>query len=81
MHSTTKVQSVTDLAERAIAPDSPSSYGICSIINSLAIDSIANPHLNSDPGAIITFLDEAFGLIVFSYIGAVPLIPTAVKRR
>jgi hypothetical protein len=29
----------------------------------LAIDSIANPHLNDDPGAIITFPGETFGLI------------------
>jgi hypothetical protein len=28
----------------------------------LAIDSIANPHLNDDPGAIIAFPDETFGL-------------------
>jgi hypothetical protein len=27
-----------------------------------AIDSIANPHLNDDPGAIIAFPDETFGL-------------------
>jgi hypothetical protein len=50
-------------AERALAPFSPSSYGICSIINRLTIDSIANPHLNDEPGTIITFLDEMFGLI------------------
>ncbi|MGD9164431.1 MAG: hypothetical protein PVF13_06680, partial [Chromatiales bacterium] len=50
-------------AERALAPVSPSSCGICSIINSLAIDSIANPHLNDDPGAIIAFPGETFGLI------------------
>jgi hypothetical protein len=31
-------------------------------IQVLAIDSIANPHLDDDPGAIITFPDEAFGL-------------------
>ncbi len=29
--------------------------GIGSIINSWAIDSIANPHLNNDPGTIIAF--------------------------
>jgi hypothetical protein len=29
----------------------------------LAIDSIANPHLNDDPGAIIAFPDETFGLL------------------
>jgi hypothetical protein len=28
------------------------------------MDSIANPHLNNDPGAIIAFPDETFGLIV-----------------
>jgi hypothetical protein len=49
-------------AERALAPISPSSCGICSIINSLAIDSIANPHLNDDLGTIITFPDETSGL-------------------
>jgi hypothetical protein len=27
------------------------------------MDSIANPHLNDDPGAIIAFLGETFGLI------------------
>jgi hypothetical protein len=26
------------------------------------MDSIANPHLNDDPGAIIAFPDETFGL-------------------
>jgi hypothetical protein len=26
------------------------------------MDSIANPHLNSDPGAIMAFPGEAFGL-------------------
>jgi hypothetical protein len=26
------------------------------------MDSIANPHLNDDPGAIITFPGETFGL-------------------
>jgi hypothetical protein len=26
------------------------------------MDSIANTHLNDDPGAIITFPDETFGL-------------------
>jgi hypothetical protein len=36
------------LAERALAPDSPSGCG-------LANGSIANPHLNGDPGTIITF--------------------------
>ena len=28
-----------------------------------AIDSIANPHLNNDLGAIIAFPDETFGLV------------------
>jgi hypothetical protein len=28
----------------------------------LRIDSIANPHLKDDPGAIIGFPDETFGL-------------------
>jgi hypothetical protein len=28
----------------------------------LRMDSIANPHLNDDPGAIITFPGETFGL-------------------
>jgi hypothetical protein len=27
------------------------------------MDSIANPHLNDDPGAIITFPGETFGLV------------------
>jgi hypothetical protein len=40
-------------AKRAFAPVSPSS---CSI------DSIANPHLNDDPGTIIPFTDETCGL-------------------
>jgi hypothetical protein len=34
-----------------------------SIINSLAIDSSANPHLNDAPGAIITFQGETLGLV------------------
>jgi hypothetical protein len=40
-------------AEHALAPVSPPSCGI---------DSIANPHLNDDPDAIIAFPDETFGL-------------------
>ncbi len=49
-------------AERALAPISSSSCGIGSIINSWAIDSIANPHLNNDLGTIIAFPSETFGL-------------------
>jgi hypothetical protein len=45
-------------AEHVFAPVSPSSCGICSIVDSLSIDSIVNPHLNDDPGAIIAFPDE-----------------------
>jgi hypothetical protein len=48
-------------AERALAPISLSSCGIGSIINSWAIDSIANPHLNNDLGTIIAFPGETFG--------------------
>jgi hypothetical protein len=50
------------LAEHALAPISSSSCGIGSIINSWAIDSIANPHLNNDLGTIIAFPGETFGL-------------------
>jgi len=39
-----------EFAERALTPPS---FGICSI---------ANPHLNDEPGAIIAFPDETFGL-------------------
>jgi hypothetical protein len=43
---------------------SPPSYGICSLIDKQALNSIANPHLNDDhPGAIIAFPDETFGLL------------------
>jgi hypothetical protein len=49
-------------AERALVPISSSSCGIGSIINSWAIDSIANPHLNNDLGTIIAFPGETFGL-------------------
>jgi hypothetical protein len=43
----------------------------------LAIDSIANPHLNDDPGTIIAFPDETFGLIAGSSILAM-VTPTGV---
>jgi hypothetical protein len=33
-----------------------------------AIDSIANPHLNDDPGAIIAFPDETCGLEVTRWL-------------
>jgi hypothetical protein len=49
-------------AVHALAPVSPSSCGICPIINSLAIDSMVNPQLNDDPGTIIVFPGETFGL-------------------
>jgi hypothetical protein len=39
--------------ECAFVPVSPCDCGICSI---------ANPHLNDDPGVIIAFPDETFGL-------------------
>jgi predicted nucleotide-binding protein (sugar kinase/HSP70/actin superfamily) len=48
------------LAERALAPDSPANHGICSIINGGAIDSTATPHLNGDPGTVITIPGESF---------------------
>jgi hypothetical protein len=32
------------------------------------MDSIANPHLNDDPGAIIAFPDESFGLKVIEQV-------------
>jgi hypothetical protein len=37
------------------------------------MDSIANPHLNDDPGAIITFPDETFGLRQVSSSTAIPI--------
>jgi hypothetical protein len=40
----------------------------------LAIDSIANPHLNDDPATIIAFLDETFGLM------RLPLFSTPYRR-
>jgi hypothetical protein len=49
------------LAEHVLAPISSSSCGIGSIINSWAIDSIANPHLNNDLGAIIAFPGKHLG--------------------
>jgi hypothetical protein len=48
-----KYKVLPTVAERALAPISSSSCGI---------DSIANPHLNNDLGAIIAFPDETFGL-------------------
>jgi hypothetical protein len=37
------------------------SYGISPIINSLAIDSIENPHLNNDFGTTFATPDKIFG--------------------
>jgi hypothetical protein len=37
----------------------------------LAIDSIANPHLNDDPATIIAFPDETFGLRLLRFLAFV----------